>query len=126
MMLRGRIALLRRRRSRVSSVTQYEFRPGPPCTSFGVAGGSDGGDMDDVLRRLGVLEKDVSEIKTSVAGIAAQLPYLATKAEVMAVRTEVMAVRTEVSDAKTSIIQWTVATSIAVATLAFAIAKFVH
>jgi len=82
--------------------------------------------MDDVLRRLGVLEKDVSEIKTSVAGIAAQLPYLATKAEVMAVRTEVMAVRTEVSDAKTSIIQWTVATSIAVATLAFAIAKFVH
>ncbi len=75
--------------------------------------------MDDVMRRLGVLEKDVSEIKTSVAGIAAQLPHLATKAEVMAVRTEV-------SDAKTSIIQWTVATSIAVATLAFAIAKFVH
>jgi len=86
--------------------------------------------MDDVLRRLGSLEKDVSEIKINVAAIAAQIPHLATKAEVMAVKTDltaqVMAVRVEISDAKTSIIQWVVATTIAVAALAFAIAKFVH
>ena len=37
-----------------------------------------------------------------------------------------MAIRVEVSDAKTSIIQWVVATTIAVAALAFAIAKLVH
>jgi hypothetical protein len=89
--------------------------------------------MEDVLRRLGSLEKDMSEVKTSVAGIVAQLPHLATKAdvmatrtEIMATRTEIMAVRAEVSDAKTSIIQWVVATTIAVAALAFSIAKFVH
>ena len=68
--------------------------------------------MDDVLKRLGSLEKDVSEIKIHVAGIAAQLPHMATKADV--------------SDVKTAIIQWVVATTIAVAALAFAIAKFVH
>lgn len=75
--------------------------------------------MDDVLKRLGSLEKDVSEIKINVAGIAAQLPYMVTKADVMAIRAEV-------NDVKTSIIQWVVATTIAVAALAFAIAKFVH
>ena len=68
--------------------------------------------MDDVLSRLGSLEKDVSEMKTNIAGIAAQLPYMATKADV--------------SDVKASIIQWIVGTTIAVAALAFAIAKFVH
>lgn len=87
--------------------------------------------MEDVSRRLGSLEKDVSEIKTDVRGIMAQLPHMATKADVaqlpyMATKAEVMAIRAEVSDAKTSIIQWVVATTIAVAALAFAIAKFVH
>jgi hypothetical protein len=118
----------------VSSVAQYDVRGGvPPSTPVGVGMGSGGGDMEDVLRRLGLLEKDVSEIKTNLAGMAAQLPYMATKAdvmatrtEIMATRTEIMAVRAEVSDAKTSIIQWVVATMIAVAALAFSIAKFVH
>jgi hypothetical protein len=68
--------------------------------------------MDDVLRRLGSLEKDVSAIKTDVAGIVALLPHMATKAEV--------------ADSKTSIIQWMVGTMIAVAALAFTIAKLVH
>ena len=106
--------------------------------------------MDDVLKRLGVLEKDVSEIKISVGGIVAQLghmatkadvaqlkadvaqlPYMATKADVAQVKADVaqlpyMATKADVSDAKVSIIQWVVATTIAVAALAFAIAKFVH
>lgn len=75
--------------------------------------------MDDILRRLGVLETDVSAIKTDVSdmkadlsGIKAQLPHLAAKSDV--------------SDMKASIIQWTVGTMIAVAALAFTIAKFVH
>ena len=98
--------------------------------------------MDDVLRRLGSLENDVSAIKTDVAGIVSLLPHMATKADVMAIKAEVagivtvlphlatkadvMATKADVSDAKTSIIQWIVGTMIAVAALAFTIAKFVH
>lgn len=59
--------------------------------------------MEDVLRRLGSLEKDVSAIKADVA-----------------------LVRADVSDVKASIIQWMVSTMLAVAALAFTIAKFVH
>ena len=75
--------------------------------------------MDDILRRLGALEADVSGIKTDVsgmkanlAGINAQLPCLAAKSDV--------------SDAKASLIQWIVGTAIAVAGVAFVAAKFVH
>jgi len=75
--------------------------------------------MEDVMRRLGSLEKDVSvikaevsAIKVEVAGIAAQLPHMATKADV--------------SDLKSSMLQWTISTLIAGIALAFTIAKFVH
>jgi hypothetical protein len=87
--------------------------------------------MDDVLRRLGLLERDVSVIKTEVAAISAQLPNMATKADVaqlsyMATKADVALLKGDVSDAKTSIIQWVVGTLIAVAALVFSIAKFVH
>jgi len=82
--------------------------------------------MEDVLRRLGLLEKDVSVIKTEVAGITAVLPHLATKADVALVKSDVSLVRAEISDAKTSMILWTVSTVIAVAALVFTISKFVH
>ena len=105
--------------------------------------------MDDILRRLGVVEKDVSEIKAdvsglkeqmthlatktevlelkaAVAGIQTQMPYLATKADVSDVKTLISDTRTLIRDAKTSIIQWVVGTTLAAAALAFAIAKFVH
>ena len=109
------------------SVAQYGFRAGqPPSIPGGVGTGSGGGDMEDVLRRLGLLEKDVSVIKTEVAGITAVLPHLATKADVALVKSDVSLVRAEISDAKTSMIQWTVSTVIAVAALVFTIAKFVH
>ena len=68
--------------------------------------------MDDVLRRLGTVETDISAMKADISAIKAVLPHLATKADV--------------SDVKTSIIQWIVATTIAVAALAFSIAKLVH
>lgn len=94
--------------------------------------------MEDVLRRLGSLEKDVSVIKTEVAGITTLLPhlatkadiaplaYMATKADVALVKADVALLKADISDAKTSIIQWMVGTMIAVAALAFTIAKFVH
>ena len=75
--------------------------------------------MDDVMRRLGTVESDmsgmkadISAMKADISGIKAVIPHLATRADV--------------SDMKTSIIQWIVATTIAASGLAFTIAKFVH
>lgn len=75
--------------------------------------------MDDILRRLGTVETDISGMRADISGmkvdisaIKAVIPHLATKADV--------------SDVKTSVIQWTVGTIIAAAGLAFTIAKFVH
>ena len=173
----------------VSRVMEYEFDIGcPRTTAGGLGAGSGGGDMDDVSRRLGVIENDVSATKagvgtlatqvggiaarlphmatkvevealaTQVGGIAAQLPHMATRVEVEALATQIgaiaaqlphmatkvevgalatqvggiaaqlphMASKADVSDAKVSIIQWMVGTTIAVAGLAFAVAKFVH
>ena len=49
--------------------------------------------MDEVLKRLGVVETVVSETKVQVA---ATLPHLATRDDVRAVRVEVAEVRAEV------------------------------
>lgn len=148
----------------MSNVAQYDFRAGPPP----VGPSSGGGDMEDVLRRLGSLEKDVSVIKTEVSaivallpqlaskadvaqlpymatkedvallkadiglvradvsGVVALLPHFATKADIALVKTDIALVKAEISDARASIIQWMVSTMIAVAALAFTIAKFVH
>jgi hypothetical protein len=73
----------------------------------------------DLLKRLGVLERDVSDLKVHVGSIAAQVPRLATKAEVSDLKAAI-------SEAKTSIVQWVVGTTIAAAGIAFAIAKFVN
>jgi hypothetical protein len=75
--------------------------------------------MDDILKRLGILERDVSDLKVQVGSIAAQIPHLATKAEVGELKAAI-------SEAKTSIVQWVVGTTIASAGIAFTIAKFVH
>ena len=49
--------------------------------------------MDDVLRRLGLLESDVSVIKTEVAAISAQLPSMATKEDVALLKADVAQLR---------------------------------
>jgi hypothetical protein len=67
--------------------------------------------MDDVLRRLGVVESLVAETREDVSAIKATLPHLATKADI--------------SSLETKIIRWIVGTTIAVASVAFTIAKFV-
>jgi hypothetical protein len=71
-----------------------------------------GGNMDDVTRRVGAVETDICAMKMDLAAIKAVVPHLATKADL--------------SDMKASIIQWLVATTIAVAAAAFSVAKFVH
>ena len=81
--------------------------------------GSDGGDVEDIFKRLGNVETDVSALKSEVSAIRATIPYLATKADVMDVRTAV-------ADLESRIIKWIIATVLASAGLAFTIAKFVH
>jgi hypothetical protein len=105
-------------------------------------GGNGGGNMDDVLRRPGVVESlvaetreevsaiksafahiatkaDLNEVKGDVSAIKATLPHLATKAEVNGLRADMSAMETR-------IIRWIVGTIIAAASMAFTIAKFVH
>jgi hypothetical protein len=106
--------------------------------------GGGGGDVEDILRRLGAVETSVSELKSQLSGILAILPHLATKADVADVRTDVADVRTDVANVKadvaqlrgemgagisgleTRIIKWIVATLLTSTGLAFTIAKFVH
>ena len=50
--------------------------------------GSGGGDVEDILRRLGNVETCVVDLKTQVAFIAANMPHLATAKSVSDLRTE--------------------------------------
>ena len=53
--------------------------------------------MEDILKRLGNVETDVSELKTKVGAILATVPHLATKADVMAVSSAVAELRAEMA-----------------------------
>jgi hypothetical protein len=81
--------------------------------------GNGGGNVEDILKRLGNVESGVSELKSQVSAILAVIPHLATKADVMDVRASV-------ATSETNIIKWIVATTLATGGLAFTIAKFVH
>jgi hypothetical protein len=105
--------------------------------------------MDDVLRRLGIVESlvaetredvsaikaafahlatkaDVSGVKAGVSAIKATLPHLATKEDVAATKADINGVRADINALETRIIRWIVGTTIAAASVAFTIAKFVH
>jgi hypothetical protein len=75
--------------------------------------------MDDVLRRLGVVEGLVAQTREDVSAMKATLPHLATKADVKELKADISAM-----EARS--IRWFVGTSIAVASVAFAAAKFVN
>jgi hypothetical protein len=81
-----------------------------PTPKVGGTSGGDGG-MDDVLKRLGNVESNVSDIRAKVSGLEASLPHLATKADV--------------SNSALKIIGWMIGTTIALTTLAFTIARYV-
>jgi hypothetical protein len=94
-------------------------------------------DVEAVKTEVAGIEAQLPHLATKAAvdGIAAQLPHLATKAVVdgiaaqlphLATKADVLAIKADISDWKTSIIQWMVGTSIAMAALVFTIAKFVH
>jgi len=68
--------------------------------------------MDDVLRRLGVVESLQAKTLSSVSALEATVPHLATKADLHALATK--------------IIRWLVGTLIGAVSVAFTIAKFVN
>ena len=82
--------------------------------------------MEDILKRLGNVESHVAELRSQVSAIGAIIPHLAKKADVADVRAAVGQVKVDVAAVETAIIRWIVATVLASAALAFAIAKFVH
>src|ERR1700737_2255677 len=95
------------------------YSPRSTVSNSSVGSGSGGGDVEDILKRLGNVEAHVSELRSQVSAILAIIPHLATKADVADVKADVAAV-------ETTIIKWIVATVLASAALAFTIAKFVH
>jgi len=104
--------------------------------------------VEDVLRRLGNVESDVSELKTQVGSILATIPHLATKADVLDVKRDVADLRAEMAAGlgsvraemaaqygslradmavrETAFIKWIIGTVLTTAGLVFTIAKFVH
>lgn len=81
--------------------------------------------MDDVLKRLHTVEQTVSEIRSDVAGLTAVVPHLATKADIADVKTSVSDVKGNISSLESALIKWIVGTALAVAVLAFTIARYV-
>jgi hypothetical protein len=53
--------------------------------------------VEDILKRLGNVETDVSELKSTTSAILATIPHLATKADVADVRSAVAELRAEMS-----------------------------
>lgn len=89
----------------------------------GDGGGGGGGNMDDILKRLHTVEQTVSEIRADVVGLKTSIPHLATKADVASI--PLLATKADVANLETSLIKWFVVTAIALAVLAFTIARYV-
>ena len=141
----------------MGNVVGYSIRNTRSSSSVG--SGSGGGDVEDILKRLGNVETHVFELRSQVSAIAAVIPHLATKADLTAVhlatkadindvhvalksdikdvhvalKSDIGEVKADMAAMETKIIKWiiattlaSIATTLASATLAFTIAKFVH
>ena len=124
------------------------YNPHGTHSSPVIGSGSGGGPVEDILKRLGNVESDVSELKSQVSGVLAIVPHLATKVDVMDVRTAVAelrgelksglselraemaaqfgSMRAEMAARETAFLKWIIATVLTSGGLAFTIAKFVH
>jgi hypothetical protein len=96
-----------------------------------------GGDVEDILKRLGNVETDVSELKAKVSAILATVPHLATRADVSDVRSAVAELKAEMSSEfgslragmaarETAFVKWMIATVLAAGGLALTLAKCAH
>jgi predicted membrane protein len=99
----------------MSNVAGYS--PRGTVSNSSVGSGSGGGGVEDILKRLGNVEAQVS-------AIPAIIPHLATKADVADIPQ--LATKADVAALETAIIKWIIATVLASAALAFTIAKLVH
>jgi hypothetical protein len=108
--------------NRVVESDRYAARRGVASSAVG---GSGGGSVDDILKRLGAVELSLGDVRAQVSAITAVIPHLATKADVHDTRAGIQGVRADVNAMETRIIKWIVGTGIASATLASAIASVV-
>jgi hypothetical protein len=74
------------------------YNPRGTQSDPGIGSGSGGGHVEDILKRLGNVEADVSELKLEVRGIVAIVPHLATKTDVTDVRVAVADLRGEMNE----------------------------
>jgi hypothetical protein len=116
--------------ARIIDTDHFRSRAAAPQGTSGNGGGS----VEDILKRLGIVESLVGQIRVDVSAIKAALPHLATKADLNAVEGSLSgristvegSLSARINALETSIIQWIVGTVITVAALAFSIAKFVN
>jgi hypothetical protein len=90
-----------------------------------VTGGNDGGNVDDILKRLTALETSYAAIRADLSAVVAVLPHLATKADFCSTKADIGGLRAEINALETAMIKWIIGTVISTGALAFAIAKFV-
>lgn len=107
-----------------------------------ISSGSGGGDVEDILKRLGNVEASVADLRVQVGVIVGTIPHLATAASVGELRKEVGALAaviphlatvasvaelgSKMSAMETRIIKWLLSTTLTAVAVAFTIAKFVH
>ena len=99
---------------------------GRPVSKSSAGVGSGGGDVDDILKRLGVVESHVSELRSQVSAILAVIPHLATKADLGLLDAKIAGIDAKIARLETSIVKWIIALMLASGVLNFTITKFVH
>ena len=95
--------------------------------------------MDDILRRLGSVEKSVGDLRSQVDVIAGATPHLATAAAISGLESKLtskidgiaaviphLATTAALYELKSDLIKWMIATVLATSGTVFTIAKFVH
>ncbi len=88
--------------------------------------------MDDILKRLGVLESSMGETRADVSAIKAALPHLATAAALREVEGTLKAqiaesrgsLEAKIHAMETRTIQWFIGTAIALVAAVFGIARY--
>ena len=84
--------------------------------------------VDEILKRLGVLESLVSGLRADISAVLATLPHLATKAELKgetgSLHGEMGRLRSELHARDVRMIQWFVGTAIALVAMVFSIVRY--
>jgi hypothetical protein len=75
------------------------YSPRSTVSNSSLGSGSGGGDVEDILKRLGNVETHVSELRSQVSAILAVIPHLATKADVADVRAAIGELRADMAAA---------------------------